>query len=260
MSEPGMEFLGQPIAHESASQHVRGEAVYLGDMPCLRGEFWVDFVGSPLAHGRIRSIDLSGLRDLPGIVAYTAADVPGDNVFGPIFHDEELLARDACHYLGQPIVVVAGAEKAAVAHAKQYVQIEMDPLPAVLTLADAIERGQFIGPTRHIERGDVARALEAAEHRCAGELNIGGQEHFYLEAQAALALPGEAGHLTIHSSTQNPTEIQAVIAHCLGLGMHQVICICRRMGGGFGGKGRRRRHCPLRWRHWLLAKRAGLHE
>ncbi|HEV8063119.1 MAG TPA: xanthine dehydrogenase molybdopterin binding subunit [Gemmataceae bacterium] len=236
MSEPGTEFLGQSIAHESARQHVRGEAIYLGDLPRLRGEFWVDFVGSPHVHGQIRSIDLSGLRALPGIVAYTADDVPGSNAFGPIFQDEELLAKEVCHYLGQPIVVVAGTDKAAVVRARQFVRIEMDPLPAVLTIAEAIERQQFIGPTRRIQRGDLAGALASAEQRCTGELNIGGQEHFYLESQAALAIPGEAGHMTVHSSTQNPTETQAVVAHCLGLGMHQVVCICRRMGGGFGGK------------------------
>ena len=150
MSEPGTELIGRSIAHESAHQHVRGEAIYLGDMPSLRGELWVDFVGSPHAHGRIHSIDLSGLRDLPGIVAYTAADVPGSNAFGPIFQDEEILAKEVCHYLGQPIVVIAGEDKAAVVSAKQQVRIEMDPLPAVLTLAEAIERQQFIGPTRRI--------------------------------------------------------------------------------------------------------------
>src|SRR6266436_5534887 len=98
MSESDSQSIGQGVAHESARQHVRGEAIYLADMPVLRGELWVDFVGSPVAHGRIRSIDLSGLRELPGIVALTAYDVPGNNVFGPVFHDEELLAKEVCHY------------------------------------------------------------------------------------------------------------------------------------------------------------------
>jgi len=236
MSEQDLGFIGESIAHESAREHVRGSAIYLSDMPHLRGELWVDFVGSPFAHGRIQLVDLSSVSNLPGIVAYTAADVPGDNIFGPIVHDEELLATEVCHYLDQPIVVIAGATREAVERAKALVRIEMDPLPPVLTVADAIERRQFIGPTRRITCGDVEGALESAEHRCRGELNIGGQEHFYLESQAALALPGEAGQITVHSSTQNPTEIQAVVAHCLGLRMNQVVCVCRRMGGGFGGK------------------------
>jgi xanthine dehydrogenase large subunit len=235
MNESGTEHLGQPITHESARQHVRGEAIYIADMPALRGELWLDFVGSPLAHGRIRSIDVSSLSALPGVVVFTAKDVQ-NNVFGPIFHDEELLAGETCQYLGQPVVMLAGPDKAKVARAKQLVRVDLELLPAVLSITDAIARQQFIGPTRRIERGDVEAGLAASEYRCSGELAIGGQEHFYLEAQAALAIPGEAGQITVHSSTQNPTEIQALVARCLGLGMHQVVCVCRRMGGGFGGK------------------------
>src|SRR5439155_2646721 len=166
----------------------------------------------------------------------TWADVPADNAFGPVFHDEELLAKEVVRYYGQPVVAVAGASKEAVNAAKALVKTGVEPLPAVLTIEDAIARRQFIGPVRRIRRGDATAALAAAEHRLAGELVIGGQEHFYLETQAALAVPGEAGEITVHSSTQNPSEIQAVVAHCLGLRLNQVVCVCRRMGGGFGGK------------------------
>jgi xanthine dehydrogenase large subunit len=236
MSARDTQFIGQPVPHESSELHVRGEARYLGDAPPLPGELWVDCVGSPYAHARIRGLDLDAVRELPGIFAFTSVDVPGDNQFGPVFHDEELLAAHECHYLGQPIVVIAGPNKAALAEAKKLVAVDCEQLPAVLGLAEAIERRHFIGPQRRIARGDVELALRTSDHRLAGELHLGGQEHFYLEAQSALAIPGEANQITVHSSTQNPTEIQAIVAHCLGLGMHQVICICRRMGGGFGGK------------------------
>jgi xanthine dehydrogenase large subunit len=232
-----MAALGQPIPHDSAREHVRGEAVYLDDLPPLHGELCVDVVGSPVAHGRIVAIDVDAARRVEGVVAvYTWADVPGDNVFGPVFHDEELLAKEEVHYLGQPVALIAGESRGAVAAAKALVNVKVDVLPAVLSIEDAIAREQFIGPTRRIRRGDADSALAAAEHRLSGELVIGGQEHFYLEAQAALAMPGEAGEITVHSSTQNPTEIQAVVAHCLGLRLNQVVCVCRRMGGGFGGK------------------------
>src|SRR5438067_2693966 len=232
-----MSSIGKPVAHDSAREHVRGEAAYLADLPPLRGELTVDFVGSPVAHGRIKSVDVEAARKGEGIVAVlTAADVPGDNQFGPVFHDEELLASEVVHYHGQPVICLAGESKEAVAAAKALVKIEGEPLPAVLTIGEAIAKQQFIGPTRRIRRGDVAAAFAAAEHRLSGKVVIGGQEHFYLETQAALAVPGEAGQVTIHSSTQNPTEIQAVVAHCLGLSLNQVVCVCRRMGGGFGGK------------------------
>jgi xanthine dehydrogenase large subunit len=229
--------LGKPLPHESAREHVTGEAVYIDDMPPLRHELLVDVVGSPFTHARIKSIDVAAASTIPGIVAvFTHADVPGENVFGPVFHDEELLAAQEAHYLGQPVVVLAGTDRRALAAAKAAVRVECEQLAPVLTIEEAIARRQFIGATRRIQRGDVTTAFAESEHLLKGTFFSGGQEHFYLEPQAAIALPGEAGQLIIHSSTQNPTEIQAVVAHCLGLRQNQVVCICRRMGGGFGGK------------------------
>jgi xanthine dehydrogenase large subunit len=232
-----MSLCGKAIPHDSAREHVTGEAVYIDDLPPICNELLVDFVGSPLAHARIKSLDATAAARIDGIVAvYTCADVPGENTFGPVFHDEELLAREVCHYIGQPVVLLAGTSKAALQAARAAVRIELEPLPAVLTIDEAIAQRQFIGPTRRIQRGDVATALATAEHLLSGTFACGGQEHFYLESQAALAVPGEGGQLTIHSSTQNPTEIQAVAARCLGLRQNQIVCVCRRMGGGFGGK------------------------
>jgi xanthine dehydrogenase large subunit len=231
-----MGSLGQPLPHESAREYVRGAAAYLDDLPPIRGELWVDVVGSPVAHGRIVSIDVDAARKVAGVAAVlTTADVP-HNAFGPGLQDEELLANELVRYRGQPVVAVASESKEAVAAALKLVRIEVEPRPAVLTIEEAIAQQQFIGPTRRIARGDATAALATAERRLAGELVIGGQEHFYLETQAALAVPGEAGEITIHSSTQNPTEIQEVVAHVLGLPFAQVVCVCRRMGGGFGGK------------------------
>ena len=228
---------GLSVAHDSATQHVRGEAVYIDDMTPLRGELRVDVVGSSVAHGLIVKVDIDAAKKLPGIVGiYTWADVPGDNHFGPIFHDEELLVRSEVSFCGQPIVAIAGESIEAIAAAKKLIHIEIEPLPAVLSIEQAIAAQAFIGPSRQIRRGDADAALAAAPHRLAGHLRIGGQEHFYLETQAAVAVPGENGEITVHSSTQNPSEIQAVVARCLGLDYAQVICICKRMGGGFGGK------------------------
>jgi xanthine dehydrogenase large subunit len=231
-----MSTLGKAIPHDSAREHVTGEAQYIDDLPPTRNELLVDFVGSPLAHARIKDIDASAAAQVEGIEAvYTFADVPA-NTLGPVLHDEELLAQVECHFVGQPVVVLAGTSRAALQAARKAVRLALEPLPAILTIDEAIAARQFIGPTRRIVRGDVAAAFAAAEHVLEGSFFSGGQEHFYLEAQAALAVPGDGGQLTIHSSTQNPTEIQALAAHCLGLRQNQVVCVCRRMGGGFGGK------------------------
>jgi xanthine dehydrogenase large subunit len=232
-----MNILGKSIPHDSARDHVTGAAVYIDDLPPARNELLVDFAGSPLAHGRIKSVDTSAAARIDGMAAvYTWQDVPGENTFGPIFHDEELLAREECHYIGQPIVALAATSKQALESARAAVRIEMEPLALVLTIEEAIAKRQFFGVTRRIARGDPAAAIAAAPNVLEGTLHIGGQEHFYLETQAALAVPGDGGQITIHSSTQNPTEIQTVAARCLGLRQNQVVCICRRMGGGFGGK------------------------
>ena len=143
--------------------------------------------------GSLRST-LPALPQVEGIAAvFTAADVPGDNHFGPIFHDEELLAAHECHYIGQPIVVLAGESRAALRAARAAVRLQVEALPAVLSIDDAIAGGHFIGPTRRLARGDAQAALERAEHVIEGTFRTGGQEHFYLETQAALAIPGEGG-------------------------------------------------------------------
>src|SRR5213075_1483284 len=101
---------------------------------------------------------------------------------------------------------------------------------------DAKRKKQFIGPTRHIIRGDVKAAFASAEHILEGTWRNGGQDHFYLESQAAIAYPGEFDQLSILSSTQNPSEVQEVIAHVLGLPINKVVVTTKRMGGAFGGK------------------------
>ena len=236
----------KPSRHESADAHVTGTAVYLDDIPPYRHELLVEFVGSPLAHGRIVSLDVSAAAAVAGIAAVlTAADVPGENHFGPILVDEEVLAARECYHVGQPIVVLAGDSREALRAARAAVRLEMEALPAIFSIDDAIAGNHVIGQPRRIARGDVDGAFKAAPHVLEGTFRTGGQEHFYLETQAALAVPSDHGQLTIHSSTQNPSEVQAVVAHCLGLQQNQVVCTCTRMGGGFGGKESQAAHPAL---------------
>ena len=232
-----MPSVGRSIPHESSRDHVRGRSVFLDDIPPHRNELLVDFFGSPVARGRIVSLDLDAAANIPGVVAlYTFRDVPGSNLYGAIFNDEYFLAEEHVSFQFEPIVVIAAESHAALKAAKDAIKVEIDAEKPIITIDEAIEAGEFIGPPRAISRGDAKSGLEAAPHHLNGTIHIGGQEHFYLETQCALAIPGENGHLTIHSSTQNPTEGQVMVARVLGLGMHQVVCVCKRMGGGFGGK------------------------
>jgi len=230
-------LVGTSGPHESARAHATGEAAFIDDIPPSRGELLVDFVGSPLARGRIRAIDLGGAREIEGVAAVlTAGDIPGERTFGAVIHDEEVLAWDECRHLGQPVVLIAAETRAALRAAMAAVRVELDPLPPVLTIDAAIAGGHFLGTARRIARGDAAGAMAGARHVLAGEVRLGGQEHFYLEPQSARAVPGEGGQILVQSSTQNPSEVQSVVALVLGLHHCQVVCECRRMGGGFGGK------------------------
>ncbi|MEN0110565.1 MAG: xanthine dehydrogenase molybdopterin binding subunit [Planctomycetota bacterium] len=245
MSEPKRTTtIGAALPHDSATGHVTGGARYIDDLPRMAGELCVVLVGSPLAAGRVRSIDLADAQAAAGVACVlTHADLGGPNHFGPIIPDEPFLAADEVAYIGQPIAIVAADTAEAAAAAANLVRIDIAPAEPVLSIDQAIAAGSFIGPLRTMQSPGAAeddeafdRAFTDAPHTLAGRFRSGGQEQFYFETQASLAVPGESGDVRVISSTQNPTETQAVVAEALGVGMHQVVCECHRMGGGFGGK------------------------
>jgi len=231
-----MGVVGKNLPHDSAVGHVTGESIYIDDIPPSRNELVVDFYWSRVSHGRIRSIDLSAAAKIPGVVGlFTAKDL-AHNLFGPIISDEILIADDVCTFMGQPIVVIAGETRAAVKEAKGAISVDIEELKPIFTIDEAISQRQFIGEKRVIQRGDLRSGFNEAAHVLEGVFVNRGQDHFYLESQAALVHPGENDMLLVHSSTQNPSEVQHVIAELLGLKLNQVVCITKRMGGGFGGK------------------------
>ncbi len=232
-----MGVIGKNIPHDSAVAHVTGESLFIDDMPPALGEVLVDLVGSPLARGRVGRIELEAARRVPGIVgAFTHRDVPGHNFYGPVVRDDRVLADETVRYAGEPIVLLVGESREALDVAKKLVTVDIEPLEPILSIDAARAAESFLGPQRVIACGDVDAAMKVAEQTLEGTLSIAGQEHFYFETQAAIAYPEERGGLTVYSSTQHPSEVQAVAAEVCGLPYHRVTCICRRMGGGFGGK------------------------
>ena len=232
-----MKVVGKQLPHDSAVGHVTGEALFVDDLAFTQNELIVDFIASPVAHGKIKSLNSVELAQLDGIVGvFTCADIPGHNFYGPVIQDERFLAEDIVEYVGQPIAVIAGESRKAIRHAKKKVLLKIEELTPVFTIEEALVAKQFIGVTREFKQGDFEKAWSIAEQTLAGTFVCGGQEQFYLESQAAIAWPGEHGEIHVHSSSQNPTEIQEVVAEALGLGFHEVVCVCKRMGGAFGGK------------------------
>lgn len=233
---PAAAPVGEAIAHESAALHVTGHALYTDDLGVrLQNLLHAWPVGSPHAHACVTGLDTQGALTVPGVVrVLTAADVPGVNDAG-VKGDEPLFPTEAMYH-GHPVAwVLADSEDAARLGAAA-VQVEYEPLPSVITVREAIAAGAFQGAQSTLARGDVTVGFEQAAHVFTGEFDIGGQEHFYLETNAALAHVDEAGQVFIQSSTQHPTETQEITAHVLGLPSSHVTVQCLRMGGGFGGK------------------------
>ena len=229
--------LHQPLLHESGLRHTSGEAKYVDDFPAPGGMLVAQVVASTHAHARIRGIDTSKAKQVPGVHAVlTARDIPGLNNVGPVVHDEELLASEEVHFLGQAIALVVGESYEACRAGVAAVKVDFEVLPAIVTVDDAVAKQSWLSELHLMQRGDAKAALATADVRFQGEVRSGGQDHFYLETQVTLAVPEEGRALKLSSSTQHPSEVQAIVAHVLGWRRHQVVVEVPRMGGGFGGK------------------------
>jgi xanthine dehydrogenase large subunit len=228
---------GQALPHESAAGHVTGAALYTDDLLTrFPGVLHAWPVLAPHAHAELLALDGADALAVPGVVTLlTAADAAGCPDSGPVRRDEPLFPTEILHY-DQPVACVLGETLEAARLGAARVRAEYHPLPAVLTLEEAVAASSYHSGPLVIERGDCAQAMAQSEHRLEGELRIGGQEHFYLETQASLAWLDATGGIALHCSTQHPAETQEIVARALGIPRSQVTVECLRMGGAFGGK------------------------
>src|SRR5246127_5017579 len=224
------------IPHDSAHKHVSGQSVYIDDMQINSQLLIGRVVYSKYAHAHIK-LDLEAAKKLPGVHAVLCyKDIPGANQMGPVIHDEPCLAAGEVNCVGQAVVLIAAESEAIAIEAEKLVRIEYEELEAILNLRTAIAKNSLLAPARTMKRGDATAALKKAKHVLKGELETGAQEHWYLETQSCLCVPGEEQEITAYSSTQHPSETQAIIAEVLGLGKNEIVVETRRMGGAFGGK------------------------
>jgi xanthine dehydrogenase large subunit len=233
---PANPVVGQEIPHESASLHVTGQALYTDDLWVrTHGILHAHPVQAPHAHARVTRLDPTPAMAVPGVVrVLTAADVKGDNDAG-IKHDEPLFPTEVM-YFGHSVCWVLAETLEAARLGSLAVEVDYEPLPALVTVTDAIEAGSFQGGQPRMERGDIEAGFEASDHVFSGVFEFAGQEHFYLETHCSIAQVDENGQIFVQSSTQHPTETQDIVAHVLGLPSNAVTVQCLRMGGGFGGK------------------------
>jgi xanthine dehydrogenase large subunit len=235
-ARPADPIVGLTVPHESAAQHVTGEALYTDDLLIRSANVlhaWP--VQAFHAHARVTALRTERALRVPGVVrVLTADDVPGVNDAG-VKHDEPLFPSEVMFY-GHAVCWVLGETLEAARLGAEAVEVEYDELPSLVSIADAIAAGSFQGGQPQLARGDVEAGLEQSAHVFSGEITFSGQEHFYLETHCALAQVDEAGQVFVQSSTQHPSETQEIVAHVLGRHSHEVTVQCLRMGGGFGGK------------------------
>jgi xanthine dehydrogenase large subunit len=223
--------------HDSARLHVSGAAAYVDDIREPQGTLHIAVGMADKACGTLRGLDLSAVRAAQGVAAVlSAADIPGRNDIAPVFADEPLFADKEILFHGQALFAVVAFQRDVARRAARLARIDIAESSPAVTIEDALATGARVLPDYEFRRGEVERAVAEAPHRLEGIFRIGGQEHFYLEGQASLAIPGEAGEMTVHCSTQDPTEVQHIVARVLGVPDAFVTVETRRMGGGFGGK------------------------
>ncbi|KQM68657.1 xanthine dehydrogenase molybdopterin binding subunit [Xylophilus sp. Leaf220] len=247
---------GRSQPHESARAQVAGGATYVDDLPEVRGTLQAAPILSTVAHGRLCGIDTTAALAMPGVrEVLLADDIPGDKLLAAFGHDEPVFAFGTVQHIGQVVGLVVADTVMQARRAARAVVLDIEPLPAVLDPRTAHAAQSYVLPPVTVQRGDAHGAMPRAAHRLQGTLEVGGQEHFYLEGQVAYALPLEQNQWWIHSSTQHPGEVQHWVAHALGVDNHAVRVECRRLGGGFGGKETQAGHLAV-WAA-LAAKKTG---
>jgi xanthine dehydrogenase large subunit len=223
--------------HESARAHVTGTATYIDDIPEIRGTLHAAPILSTVAHGKLLGVDARNALAMPGVRGVALArDIPGDPMLATFVHDEPIFAIDEVNHIGQVVGLVVADTVMDARRAARKVVLDVEPLPAVLSVREAHAKRSYVLPPVTVRRGEPETALRKSMHRLRGQLEVGGQEHFYLEGQVAYAIPREQGQWHVHSSTQHPGEVQHWVAHALDIENNAVTVECRRMGGGFGGK------------------------
>ena len=220
-----------------STSHVRGESIYLDDIPLVRGTLFACVFDSPVAHGKLKSINTSEAEKSEGVVRIiTAKDIIGENQIGGIVPDEPLLADDKVHFQGMPIAIVVATSEEIARKAAKKITVEISALEPITDPRIAAAKGELIVPPKKFKLGDTDTAFANCEHVFSGRSEQNGQEHLYIETQGAYAVPTEGGGLKIYSSTQGPTAVQRAVCRVTGLAMHQVEVDVQRLGGGFGGK------------------------
>ena len=220
-----------------SKSHVRGESVYLDDVPLVQGTLFACVYDSPVAHGKLKAVDISKAEQCAGVFRIILAkDLIGENQIGGILPDEPLLADTEVHFQGMPVAIVLAETEEQARHAAKQITAEIEPLEIITDAREAFKKGSLIAPPKQFILGDSKSAFETCEHIFEGRADVNGQEHLYIETQGAYSIPTEQGGLKLYSSTQGPTAVQRAVSRVTALPMNMIEVDVTRLGGGFGGK------------------------
>ncbi|MBA3631791.1 MAG: molybdopterin-dependent oxidoreductase [Acidobacteria bacterium] len=220
-----------------SKSHVRGESVYLDDIPLINGTLFACVYDSPVAHGVLKKVEIEEAEKSKGVVkVILAKDLIGENEIGNIFHDEPLFADDEVHFQGMPIALVLAETEEQARIAARKTTVEIEPLEIVTNPRIAFAKNDLIVPPKHFKLGDSETAFKTSKYVFAGRADVNGQEHLYIETQGAYCIPTEQNGIKVYSSTQGPTAVQRCVSRVTGVPMHLIEVDVQRLGGGFGGK------------------------
>jgi xanthine dehydrogenase large subunit len=228
--------LGQNLPHDSSYTHVQGLSTFIDDRPFLKNEVFVEYLGSKIAHGELIEIDFNEAKKVKGILGFVTAQDIHHNLWGTINPDQPLLVDKMINHYDEPLCLIVGTDRAAIQQAKKLIKVTTKEKNPIFSIDEAIQLNSFLSDAKIFLKGNPEEGFKKSLNIIEGEFFNGGQEHFYLESQASISYPLENGSIEVHSSSQHPTETQHVVAHALGISLHQVVCVVKRMGGGFGGK------------------------
>ena len=220
-----------------SKNHVSGKSIFVDDIPTVNGTLFGVIYSSPIAHGKIKSISLKNAQQVPGVIRIlTYKDITGKNQIGAIIQDEELLAENEVHFIGQPIALIIAESEFIARKARKLIDIDIEEFHPITDVQEALDNELFILPPRTFTLGNTKSRWNDCSYIFEDTVYSGGQEHLYLETQGSYAIPQENGNIKIFSSTQGPTVVQKIGAKVLGIPMHKIEVDVVRLGGAFGGK------------------------
>ncbi len=231
------EYFSEKRIHDSAYKHVSGFAEYTDDIKEPDSTLYGAIGWSKKAHAIIKKIDLKDVISSEGVVSViTFKDIPGRNDVGPVFDGDPIFVNNKVEFYGQPLFAVAAKSTESARKAVLKAKVYYKELKPIVTIKESLAKKKLLFKTRKIKRGNPSNALSKSKHRLKGNFTTGSQEHFYLEGQAAFAVPKEDNNMLVYSSTQHPSETQQIIAKMLDQKSNSITVLVRRIGGGFGGK------------------------